>query len=452
MSKPLKIAIDAQLTPNSGSGGIESALTGLITALGQLDDGPEEYVIVGPWQEPDWLKPYLGPSQCVVRGPQPSAYKSGRWEPFKRALGPLRPLGRTIWRKLFSVLPSSPHRRSPAVLVSDGFYESLGCDVIHFPSQSFAFCALPSLFNPHDLQHLHYPQFFTPLGIAWRETVYPTGCRLAHTVVVGSYWVKQDVVRHYRIDPDKVQVIPWAPPTQAYSAPSPSLVAAVQKKYQLKIPFAYYPAMTWKHKNHLGLLEALAYLRDREGLVVRLVCTGRRISSFWPQIEERVRKLNLIGQIQFLGVVPPEDLRAIYHLAQFIIVPTLFEAASGPVLEAWQEGVPVTCSNVTSLPEQTGDAALLFDPFSVEAIAAAVRRMATDGNLRAQLVRKGGRRLKDFSWERTAKAYRAVYRRAARRPLTDEDLWLLKWDWMRDPRPAQVGTSYQNKKREADQG
>jgi glycosyltransferase involved in cell wall biosynthesis len=101
----------------------------------------------------------------------------------------------------------------------------------------------------------------------------------------------------------------------------------------------------------------------------------------------------------------------------------------------------MVCSKVTSLPEQTGDAALSFDSLFTEAIVEAVRRMATDGNLRAQLVRKGGRRLKDFSWERTAKAYRAVYRRAARRPLTDEDLWLLKWDWMRDTRPAEKGAS-----------
>ncbi|MGB3905974.1 MAG: glycosyltransferase family 1 protein, partial [Anaerolineae bacterium] len=233
--------------------------------------------------------------------------------------------------------------------------------------------------------------------------------------------------------------IPWAPPTQAYPAPSPSALAAVKAKYGLHQPFAFYPAMTWAHKNHLRLLEALACLRDREGLVVRLVCTGFRHPSHWAQIEERLRIMDLNDQVQFLGMVQPEDLRAIYCLAQFVVVPTLFEAASGPVFEAWQEGVPVTCSTVTSLPEQAGDAALLFDPFSVDAIVDAVRRMATDEDLRAQLARKGERRLRDFSWARTAKAYRAVYRRAARRPLTDEDRWLLSWDWMRNPSRDEEG-------------
>ena len=446
MIESTRIAINAQLQPNKGKGGLESVLIGLVTALGQLGDGPEEYIIIGPWQEPDWLKPYSGPNQRIVRGPrppQPTAWKPNLLESSKRALGPLRPLARTIWRELFPVPPPPPppSRLWPKVPISDGFYESLGCDVVHFPYQNFVLCALPTIYNPHDLQHLHYPQFFTPSTIAWRETIYPAGCYLAHTVVVGSHWVKQDVVRHYRVDPEKVQVIPWAPPTQAYPDTSPEVLAAVKAKYQLQAPFAYYPAMTWQHKNHLRLLEALAYLRDQERITIRLVCTGARKPAYWPRIEERLHALNLNGQVQFLGMVPSEDLRATYRLAQFVVIPTLFEAASGPVFEAWQEGVPVACSTVTSLPEQAGDAALLFDPFSVEAIADAVRRMATDKDLRAELVGKGELRLQDFSWERTAKAYRAVYRRAARRPLTDEDRWLLSWDWMRDTRPAEKGAS-----------
>lgn len=430
---PLRVIINAQILPNGGAGGVESVLIGLVSALGKLTDSPEEYVIVGPWQEPDWLQPYVGPNQRIVRGPRPPEaveWKPGPLEPFKRALGPLRAPLRAIWRELFPI-PALPSRLWPEVPVSDGFYEALGCDVIHFPWQHFTLCALPTIYNPHDLQHLHYPQFFSPQTIAWRETIYPAGCHFAHTVVVGSQWIKHDIVRHYRIDPEKIQVIPWAPPTQAYPAPSNEQLASVVERYRLQQPFALYPAMTWEHKNHLRLLEALALLRDRDGMVVRLVCTGARYPGFWPRIEAQLNVLDLNDQVQFLGLVPPEDLRAIYRLAQFVVVPTLFEAASGPVFEAWEEGIPVACSTVTSLPEQVGDAALLFEPLSVEDIAGAIRRMATDGALRSELVCKGRKRLQDFSWERTAKAYRAVYRRAARRPLTEEDRQLLSWDWMR---------------------
>ena len=96
-----------------------------------------------------------------------------------------------------------------------------------------------------------------------------------------------------------------------------------------------------------------------------------------------------------------------------MIFPTLLEAISLPIFEAWLAGLPVACSNVTALPEQVRDAALIFDPTSVEAIAGAVARMATDADLRRDLQRRGHERIKDFTWERTAKAYRAVYRRAA---------------------------------------
>jgi glycosyltransferase involved in cell wall biosynthesis len=85
------------------------------------------------------------------------------------------------------------------------------------------------------------------------------------------------------------------------------------------------------------------------------------------------------------------------------------------------------------LPEQAGEAALLFEPHSIPAIANAIREMATDENLRAELVHKGKQRLQDFSWERTAKAYRAVYRCAASCSLTDEDRWLLSCNWMQKP-------------------
>lgn len=427
----LRIAINAQLIPGRGAGGIESVLIGLIAALGQLNDGAEEYVVIGPWEKPDWLAPYLGSNQHIVCGPRPSQVRGpGPLELFKRVLGPLRSKGRRVWRELFPVPVS---RVWPEVPVSDGFYEELGCHVIHFPWQPYTVCAMPAVYNPHDLQHVHFPEFFSPIEIAWREITYRTGCNLAQTVVVGSTWVKDDLVKHFSLHPGKVQVIPWAPPTQAYTPPSPESLERVQARYSLQPPFALYPAMTWEHKNHLRLLTALAHLRDREGLAVRLVCTGHRHPAFWPRIEQQLHMLRLDDHVQFLGIVSPGDLRAIYRLAQFVIVPTLFEAASGPVFEAWLEGTAVACSTVTSLPEQVGGAALLFDPFSVEAIAGAIRCMTTDAGLRSKMISKGTRRLQNFRWDRTAKAYRAVYRQVAHQPLTEEDQRLLSWNWMRDP-------------------
>lgn len=412
-------------------------LLALIRFLGQLDDGAERYkLLVESPQGLDWLRPHCGPSQEIVaRFPVPdgNGLRHERHQPWlkatvKRALRPALPAIRAIRGRL------TPGRNAPQVAVSDGYYESLGCDVIHFPTQGFTQCALPTIYNPHDLQHRHYPSFFPPEELAFREAVYGGGCRLAHTVVVGSRWIKDDVIRQYQVPPERVQIIPWAAPTLAYRDVSDEQMRQVARKFDLREPFALYPAVTWPHKNHLRLLEALARLRDARGCVVPLVCTGARYPSHWPTVERRVAQLGLTEQVKFLGFVTDAELRSLYRLAQFLVLPTLFEADSCPVHEAWLEGLPVASSNVTAMPDQVLDAGLLFDPMHVESIADAIQRMATDAALRSDLRERGFRRAQDFDWDRTARAFRAVYRRAAGVTLGEEDRWLLDWDWMAQPR------------------
>jgi glycosyltransferase involved in cell wall biosynthesis len=124
--------------------------------------------------------------------------------------------------------------------------------------------------------------------------------------------------------------------------------------------------------------------------------------------------------------VPAADLNALYRLARAVVVPTRFEAASGPLWEAFQAGTPAACSNVTSLPDQAGDAALLFDPDRVDQIADAVRALWTDDALRATLVERGTANIKRFSWDLTARTYRAWYRKLAGRTLNPVDLALIE--------------------------
>jgi glycosyltransferase involved in cell wall biosynthesis len=436
MEKMLKIALDAQLRSNQGAGGIEMVLIGLVQALGRLD-GPEQYLIVGPWQQPDWLSPYIGPNQRIVPGPRPVLRRRVR-AAVRRLAGRFGPTVNDLmlrWRANQVTRMAATGASSAGLPDSKGFYERLGAKAVHFPHQGFVRTTLPAVFNPHDLQHRHYPEFFAPAMLQMREMTYGPACQLATVVVAGSQWIKEDLVSQFGLTPDKVQVIPWAPPTAAYEAPDPGQLQALTARLGSKGPFAYYPAPTGRNKNHLRLLEAVALLRE-QGLVVNLVCSGFQHEPMWSEIRGRIQALRLENQVTFTGHLPGSDLRGLYRLAQFVVVPTLFEAASGPMFEGWQEGAPVACSNVTSLPEQAGDAALLFDPLTVEAIAEAICKMATDATLRQDLAQRGRRRLGDFSWERTAKAYRAVYRKAAGWPLTEEDRSLLSWDWMRKPRPV----------------
>lgn len=409
MSDPLRIAIDAELEPGAQAGGTQSVLTGLVKALGELQSSGEEYLLVSHPENRGWLEKIAGPNTRIVPRPRLRLGWTSR-----------------IRHQLVDVLGLRP--QWPELPLSDGFYESLGADVVHFPFQRFTLCARPAVFNPHDLLHRHLPHFLRPVDIAHRESTYSGACRMAHTVVAGSQWVKDDLVKTYSLSPEKVQVIPWAPPTHAAA-----IAEQVVARYEITTPFALYPAVTWEHKNHLRLLQAVADLRN-QGIVIQLICTGHRFPNHWPKVETEISRLNLAGQVRFLEEIPFADLRGLYRAAQFVVVPTLFEAASGPVFEAWHEGTPVACSTITSLPEQAGNAALLFDPYQVEQIADAMKRLSQDEPLRNTLREEGRRRLTDFSWERTARAYRAVYRRAAKRSLTAEDVDLLGWDWMRHPR------------------
>lgn len=422
MNKKLRIAINAQIPRSSGTGGIETVLR-VLTSLAKLP-GDEEYVFIGHWADSDWLKPLLGARQTIVPAPRPAHFQNtNRLENIKRLTGVLRPLARRV-KSLFA----APKVRAD-VPVSDGFYESLNCDVIHFPYQDFVRSDVPSIYNPHDLQHLHFPEFFSAEEIARRETLYPAACRASRIIVAASEFIKLDIIEKYKIESDKVQVIPWSPPEITLNDFSETEAAVLLEKYECPPrPFALYPAMTWEHKNHLRLLEAVALLRDRDDLKINLVCTGHQ-NSFYPQIERRVEKLKLGSQIRFTGIVEYEELSVFYRLAQFVIVPTLFEAASAPLFEAWQHNVAVACSSVTSLPEQAAGAALLFDPLSVEAMAAALKKMSLDENLRVELRGRGRERLKDFAMERTARAYRAVYRKAAGLILDQADKDLLNRNW-----------------------
>jgi glycosyltransferase involved in cell wall biosynthesis len=322
--------------------------------------------------------------------------------------------------------------------MSDGFYESLGCDLIHFPTQSFTVCALRSVYNPIDLQHLHYPEFFDAWTIAWRETVYRAGCNFAQALIVNSDWIKADVVRQYQVDPQKIQVVAEAPPASTSADLSEAVLAEIRTKYQLEEQFLFYPGVTWPHKNHLRLFEALAYLRDRRGLRLQLVCTGSRYEPFWSSILEGIQDCSLESQVRFLGHVPHRDLCGLYRLATAMVLPSLFEANSLPVFEAWLEGTPVVCSNATGLPEQVDDAAVLFDPVDHVSIADALAVIATQPTLRATLRARGHRRSKDFSWEQTARAYRSIYRRVAGREAPVQESTVVQGDFSQQGRVTEA--------------
>lgn len=409
--KSLSVCIDARLTDGS-AGGVMQAVMGLASGISKLEDGDEEYLFLVYGGENAWLRQYLGGACRILEVPLPH---SPSW---KNALKRIAPSARGRWQKLKGLAGS----RAIRVPVSNGIIERTSVDVMHFMLQDAFLTNVPSIYQPHDLQHLHFPKYFSGHERLAREIRYRAFCGQARAVAVMTRWSKRDISEHYGLPDEKVKVIPWAP-VAGLDGTEPG-VEELRKRFSLPGDFLFYPAQTWPHKNHIGLLEALAILRDRMGLNVPLVCSGHR-NDFFPQIEKKVRKLRLEDQVRFVGFVEPAEIRGLYGTCTAVVFPSKFEGWGLPITEAFHLEKPVACSNAASLRGLAGDAALLFDPDDPQEMAREIRRLWTDTGLRARLVQRGRERSGQLSWERTARTFRALYRSVAGRNPGEEDRALL---------------------------
>jgi len=409
---PLRVCLDARLA-DGGGGGVQQLLMGLAGGLARLP-GDEEYrYLVRPDLGSAWLEPYLrDPGQTIAVDPGGRAPARATLDRF--------PAARRLAQAAYRAVRSLGRYRVPP---SDGRIEAAGVDVMHFSLPMGFTTSVPSLYQVFDLQHLHFPEYFDRHTFRAREAIYRTLCARAEAVVVMSRWVRQDVLERYGLPAAKLHVVNWAPIVDTYPVPGPDDLADVRARFGLPEAFAFFPAVTWRHKNHLRLLEALRILRDR-GLRVDLVCSGQQ-NEFFPTLERRVDRLGLRGQVRFVGYVTPLQLQGLYRLARLMVFPSKFEGGGMPVFEAFHAGLAIAASTATCIPDQVGDAGLLFDPDDPAAIASALERLWLDEGLRATLADRGRERIARFSWERTARHYRALYRRLGGRPLPPEDEALL---------------------------
>lgn len=413
----LRVCLDARLV-NGKAGGVQQFIMGLASGLSKLTDGDEEYLFLTYSDAEDWILPYIHGPNKLLRGQVLAAEQNPpQWRLLLKQMVPGLAYAS---RKL------RPLRGSRAIRVprSDGTIEKAGVNLMHFTKQDGFLTEVPSIYHPWDLQHLYLPQFFTRFDYLYREVGYRTLCNQARMVAVASQWGKRDLIRRYNIPEDKIQEIGIAPVLSAYPVPAAEDLATVHRKFSLPNAFVFYPAQTWPHKNHLGLLQALATLRQKHGLAVPLVLSGHQ-NEFFQKIAQRISELGLSSQVHFLGFVSPLELQCLYKLSRCMIFPSLFEGGGLPLLEAFFAGAPTGCSDVTCLPEMAGEAALIFNPTDPEEMAKIILRLWTDETLRRTLVKRGQKRVAQFSWDRTARLFRAHYRRLAHRPLHEEDRELL---------------------------
>jgi glycosyltransferase involved in cell wall biosynthesis len=160
-------------------------------------------------------------------------------------------------------------------------------------------------------------------------------------------------------------------------------------------------------KNYGRLIEALSHLRER-GLDVNVVIAGGR-GWLEDPIYAAIEQYGTSEHVHFIGFAADEDLPALYSGAVCVALPSLYEGFGLPILEAMACGVPVLTSNISSLPEVAGDAALTVTPTDIEAIAAALTRLVEDGQLRDDLIQRGYARARQFTWDVSAAQLRGIY-------------------------------------------
>ena len=264
------------------------------------------------------------------------------------------------------------------------WFASLDIDLLHVPYQTPPLYDLPYPFivTMHDVQELHFPEFFKPDERAWRAEHYWKSLLHASGVIVSFDHVKQDLIKYFDLPQSKVFVCPL-PYTQISfdSLQEKESSKNLVKKYSGFKEFVFYPAQTWEHKNHLSLIKAIELANEWRQGSIHLVCTGKINSYFYKVIEGYIASSPISEQIHFMGIVPEAELYWLYKNCALVVVPTLYEAGSFPLLEAMCLGVPVVCSSVTSLPETIGDSRFIFDPLDIEEMSKLILEMVASVEL-----------------------------------------------------------------------
>ena len=266
-----------------------------------------------------------------------------------------------------------------------------------------------SVVTIHDCIHMRFRQYLpNRLGYVYARSSLWVATHRSTRVLTVSETSKRDILRYFRIPESKIDVIHNAIDERLGAAPTEDEMAQVRERYQLNAPFVLYTGNIKPHKNLERLIEAFNTLR-RGGLEhVKLLIIGDEISKY-ATLRRAVHRYKLHKHVRFFGFVSDKTLASLYRLASVFVFPSLYEGFGLPPLEAMAAGTPVITSNVSSLPEVAGDAAILIDPYVPDEIDDPRRRVLTEPELRDDLRSRGLARVQQFSWDRSVRRVREIY-------------------------------------------
>jgi len=298
------------------------------------------------------------------------------------------------------------------------FLSGLSPDLVHIPLNRVPlFMPRPYVVTIHDMTNLLYEEEASHIRMQLRRYRFRRGLLRASRVIAVSEATKRDV--------ESILGVPSSRIRRVYNAPDPAFFAKANKsgtpppeqileRYQINYPYLLYAGAIRRHKNIPRLVEAFTVVRDQLAghplyKDLRLVIIGDTISQY-PSVRQAVIKSRVEHAVRFLGFVPFDTLRCFYESAAAFVFPSRYEGFGLPPLEAMACGTPVVASNVSSLPEVVGDAAMQINPENVFDIARGIREVLLDEELRARMVRRGREQAARFSWSWTARQVLEIYK------------------------------------------
>ena len=266
----------------------------------------------------------------------------------------------------------------------------------------------PTVLSMHDIQHLHYPEFFGWARRTSRKIGYGLSARHATYLQASSEYIKSDLLQHFPwLSEKQIEVIPSGALVETFAAPA---AAGILSQYGLPERFLFFPAQLWPHKNHATVLKALKVIEIQHQVKIPLILTGEKFSAA-AEIFGFIADQSM-DYVRYLGKVPFADMVALYQRAAFVLTATLHESSSLPILEAAAAGTPVICSRIPPI-EELGRVLRLncFDPLDVNGLARLVWELWHDAKTACAQAAYNQEHIGVYSWANTAQKYIRLFER-----------------------------------------